>query len=62
MARLVSFDLVPISARPTWVDWSNNRRLFEPIGNVSPSETALIFEEDTYISLDFFQPMGPTAL
>ena len=22
----------------TWVDWFNNRRLFEPIGNVPPSE------------------------
>ena len=22
----------------TWVDWYNNRRLFEPIGNVPPNE------------------------
>ena len=22
----------------SWVDWFNNRRLFEPIGNVPPSE------------------------
>ena len=22
----------------TWVDWFNNRRLFEPIGNVPPRE------------------------
>ena len=34
-----------------WVDWFNNRRLFEPIGNVPPAE----FEEMYYERLD-----GPT--
>jgi transposase InsO family protein len=25
-------------ARATWVDWFNNRRLLEPIGNIPPAE------------------------
>jgi putative transposase len=25
-------------ATPEWVDWFNNRRLFEPIGNIPPAE------------------------
>jgi len=28
-------------ATPEWVDWFNNRRLLEPIGNIPPAE----FEE-----------------
>ena len=31
-----------------WVDWFNNRRLFEPIGNVSPAE----FEMAYYLQLE----------
>ena len=31
----------------TWVDWYNNRRLFEPIGNVPPNEK----EIEYYVSL-----------
>jgi putative transposase len=27
----------------TWVDWFNNRRLFEPIGNVPPAELELAY-------------------
>jgi transposase InsO family protein len=28
-----------------WVDWFNNRRLFEPIGNVSPVEFESLYYE-----------------
>ncbi len=31
-----------------WVDWFNNRRLLEPIGNISPAEA----EEQYYARLD----------
>jgi transposase InsO family protein len=31
-----------------WVDWFNNRRLLEPIGNIPPAEA----EEQYYVSLD----------
>ena len=31
-----------------WVDWFNNRRLLEPIGNIPPAEA----EEQYYASLD----------
>lgn len=33
-----SFDVVEYAAL-AWVDWFNNRRLLEPIGNVPPAET-----------------------
>jgi putative transposase len=26
-----------------WVDWFNNRRLLEPIGNVPPAETEMSY-------------------
>ena len=26
-----------------WVDWFNNRRLLEPIGNIPPAEAEAIF-------------------
>jgi transposase InsO family protein len=32
----------------TWVDWFNNRRLLEPIGNIPPAEA----EERYYAMLD----------
>jgi putative transposase len=28
-----------------WVDWFNNRRLFEPIGNLSPVEFEALYHE-----------------
>jgi hypothetical protein len=28
-------------ATPEWIDWSNNRRLFEPIGYVLPADDLL---------------------
>ena len=31
-----------------WVDWFNNRRLLEPIGNIPPAE----FEKAYYYQLD----------
>jgi hypothetical protein len=31
-------------ATPEWIDWFNNRRLLEPIGNIPPAE----FEESYY--------------
>jgi hypothetical protein len=31
-----------------WVDWFNNRRLLEPIGNIPPAEA----EEHYYATLD----------
>ncbi len=33
-----SFDVMGYAAL-AWVDWFNNRRLLEPIGNVPPAET-----------------------
>jgi len=37
----------------TWVDWFNNRRLLEPIGNIPPAEA----EERYYAMLDH-QPVA----
>ena len=31
-----------------WVDWSNHRRLLEPIGNIAPAEA----EEHNYAAAD----------
>ena len=31
-----------------WVDWLNNRRLLEPIGNIPPAEA----EENDYAMMD----------
>jgi putative transposase len=42
-----SFEAVEI-ATLTWVDWFNNRRLLEPIGNIPPAEA----EERCYATLD----------
>ena len=36
------------SQRLEWVDWFNNRRLLEPIGNIPPAEA----EEHYYATLD----------
>jgi putative transposase len=27
-----------------WVDWFNNRRLLEPIGNIPPAEFELLYD------------------
>ena len=35
-------------ATPGWVDWFNNRRLLEPIGNIPPAEA----EANYYAALD----------
>ena len=35
------------TSRPEWVDWFNNRRLLEPIGNITPAEA----EQRCYASL-----------
>jgi len=37
-----SFDAVEF-ATPGWVDWFNNRRLLEPIGNIPPAEAEANF-------------------
>jgi putative transposase len=42
-----SFEAVEF-ATLTWVDWFNNRRLMEPIGNIPPAEA----EERYYAMLD----------
>ena len=42
-----SFDAVEF-ATLTWVDWFNNRRLLEPIGNIPPAEA----EERYYAMLE----------
>ena len=42
-----SFEVVEL-ATLTWVDWFNNRRLLEPIGNIPPAEA----EERYYAMLD----------
>ena len=42
-----SFEAVEF-ATLTWVDWFNNRRLLEPIGNIPPAEA----EENYYATLD----------
>jgi putative transposase len=42
-----SFDAVEF-ATLEWVDWFNNRRLLEPIGNIPPPEA----EEHYYATLD----------
>jgi len=42
-----SFEVVEF-ATLTWVDWFNNRRLLEPIGNIPPAEA----EERYYAMLD----------
>ena len=42
-----SFEAVEF-ATLTWVDWFNNRRLLEPIGNIPPAEA----EERYYAMLD----------
>ena len=31
-----------------WVDWFNNRRLLEPIGNIPPSEFELLYYQQLY--------------
>ena len=36
-ARLLAI-IDDVRATLEWVDWFNNRRLFEPIGNVPPAE------------------------
>lgn len=41
------FEAVEI-ATLTWLDWFNNRRLLEPIGNIPPAET----EERYYATLE----------
>jgi len=30
-----------------WVDWFNNRRLLEPIGNIPPAEFELAYERQS---------------
>ena len=42
-----SFETVEF-ATLTWVDWFNNRRLLEPIGNIPPAEA----EERNYAMVD----------
>ena len=42
-----SFEAVEF-ATLTWVDWFNNRRLLEPIGNIPPAEA----EQRYYATLD----------
>jgi transposase InsO family protein len=42
-----SFEAVEF-ATLTWVDWFNNRRLLEPIGNIPPAEA----EERYYATLE----------
>ena len=42
-----SFDAIEF-ATLEWVDWFNNRRLLEPIGNIPPAEA----EEHYYATLD----------
>lgn len=32
-----------VSQNHQWVDWSNNRRLLEPIGDVPPAEFELMY-------------------
>src|SRR5262245_48937020 len=36
-----SFDAIEY-ATPEWVDWFNNRRLLEPIGNIPPAEAETV--------------------
>ena len=31
----------------TWVDWFNNRRILEPIGDVPPAEYELMYDQQT---------------
>ena len=45
--RSRSFDAVEF-ATLEWVDWFNNRRLLEPVGNIPPAEA----EEHYYATLD----------
>jgi len=33
-----------------WVDWFNNRRLFEPIGNVPPAEFERVYDNQEQVS------------
>ena len=42
-----TFEAVEFATRE-WVDWFNNRRLLEPIGNIPPAEA----EERCYAMLD----------
>ena len=46
-ARWRSFEAVEF-ATLEWVDWFNNRRLLEPIGNIPPAEA----EQRYYAMLD----------
>ena len=39
-----SFEAVEYATRE-WVDWFNNRRLLEPIGNIPPAEAEANFYE-----------------
>lgn len=41
-----------------WVDWFNNRRLFEPIGHIPPAE----FEEMFYREQSLIEDEGLTLL
>jgi putative transposase len=47
-----SFEAVEL-ATLSWVDWFNNRRLLEPIGNIPPAEA----ESQYYATLEN-QPMA----
>lgn len=33
-----------------WVDWFNNRRLFEPIGNIPPAELEQVYYTQKKVS------------
>ena len=40
--RWLSFEAVEM-ATLEWVDWFNNRRLLEPIGNIPPAEAEALY-------------------
>ena len=48
MYEIVSEHVFPFIRTLTWVDWFNNRRLLEPIGNIPPAEA----EERYYAMLE----------
>jgi len=33
-----------------WVDWFNNRRLFEPIGNIPPAEYEALYYQQQEVT------------
>lgn len=35
-------------ATPAWVDWYNNRRLFEPVGSIPPAEAETRYRAQTH--------------